>query len=318
MAESRVCELCGDEQTTDVAAVCRPCAGTARARILGAPGLLALLDDNASGAARLERHGATRRAPDEDELPLTAAQAPAPDAVAIETADAIEGLIVLLALRVRDVVAPPCEHDSCHKGLSVRGPHCATQRRHLVHAGAAYLDPFAYVGDRTAILRRLPDAADVCAMIGRVTARGWALVDTAPPLGWFVGECRAVVDAASTDGRGVPGVAFACERKLYARIGEQRVKCPACGTWHEVAPRRSALLAQAREQAFTAPDVARIVVTLGYADSVERAANRVRKWRSRGVLEPVGYTVEGRPRYALGAVLDRLKAEAFGAGSVAS
>jgi len=305
-APEYACEVCGAEQSPSAYGPgCTACAGAFRARMHGVRDLVDLLLDVVAKTARVERVGGrggfdVERTPEvfgldrhgtPHLLPLTAAASPAPvDLDALEARRAVVALVLGAADRLE-----------ADRGL--RRDEAADR----------------WLADKASVLRLLPWFPELHLDLERATRRGWSLVDAPPPSGWFAGDCDAVLDAPSDPGygasRGVPGVAFVCGRKLYARLDEQRVRCRGCGTWHEVAPRRAVLLKAAEDTLMTANETARVVVTLGLVESVDKAAARFRQWRTRELLEVRAYTVEGRPRYRLGDVLVRLRLEAFGVTS---
>lgn len=108
-----------------------------------------------------------------------------------------------------------------------------------------------------------------------------AVVD--PPAGRrYLGPCRAAVGADE------------CGADLYARDGARHAACRECGTRHEVAERRAWLDQEARRWSYTAAEI---------AEAYGIRANTIRVWANRGRISQVG-TVDGRPTYELGQVLD--------------
>lgn len=90
-------------------------------------------------------------------------------------------------------------------------------------------------------------------------------------------------------------------------VGAATVTCPSCATVQTVDDRREHLLASAEEKRLTAAEIARAVSMLGGA---QVSSNRIRKWRHRGRLHPVGVTAKGQPTYRCGDVLSLLSEDA--------
>ena len=106
--------------------------------------------------------------------------------------------------------------------------------------------------------------------------------------------------------------AVTCERGLYATTGQSWIRCPECGTTHNVADRRAAMMDEAREQVAPVAVIARAVVGLIDTEaSVERLANRIDQWVSRGQLHDLGVRVltGNKPQrvYRIGDVFDLLE-----------
>lgn len=103
-----------------------------------------------------------------------------------------------------------------------------------------------------------------------------------------------------------PGETFLCGWELYAKLGQDVVRCKGCGTQHSVALRREQMLARLGDQLVTAADAARALST----PDREVTAAMVRGWKHRGGLTPAtrvddaGGTIplcddRGRPLYRL-------------------
>lgn len=95
-----------------------------------------------------------------------------------------------------------------------------------------------------------------------------------PPARWYAGVCSApVLDDW--------GSVTECSRDLYARGTTGHIRCPSCGTKHDVAERRAVLVDRADDQLVTlrefvtaAPELLRSDVRL----------DRVQKWATRGLV----------------------------------
>lgn len=150
--------------------------------------------------------------------------------------------------------------------------------------------------------------------------------------GWYAGKCGQVLeDARVHDGTtclcachngrdypcDIPGgcgsevamiAPVVCERGLYATPGHGWIRCPECGTTHDAASRREAMMAEARDELAPVSVIARIVVGLVDTEqSVERLTNRIDQWVTRKQLHDLGVRVlDGRPRrvYRVGDVFD--------------
>ncbi|ADL71249.1 hypothetical protein ISLAND3_67 [Mycobacterium phage Island3] len=77
-----------------------------------------------------------------------------------------------------------------------------------------------------------------------------------------------------------------CRTQLYARRGARWVRCPECGTEHEVATLQEALLAEADEYSFSISDLSDFILPkLG----MEIPRRTLQHWAQRGELVPSGY-----------------------------
>lgn len=120
-----------------------------------------------------------------------------------------------------------------------------------------------------------PEAVDEIAAAVRQAERA---IDT--------GIERIFADVCGVDG---------CPEALYAHLGRDRVRCRACGTVHEVAPRREAMLGQVSKMLLPAHQVADACAVLGSPVTPDR----VRQWATRGRLIDKGPDRQGRPTYAV-------------------
>ncbi|BBC53940.1 putative helix-turn-helix DNA binding protein [Mycobacterium phage HC] len=77
-----------------------------------------------------------------------------------------------------------------------------------------------------------------------------------------------------------------CRTQLYARRGARWVRCPECGTEHEIATLQEALLAEADEYSFSISDLSDFILPkLG----MEIPRRTLQHWAQRGELVPSGY-----------------------------
>ena len=304
------CLVCGAAQSSDPAPGCRACAGIMRAKLHGVPSLLGLLADAVAKVDRVDPRRELVRSAEHPEdrdaagrlLPGTAASVAAPiDLDAVRAREDVLDALALVYGPVLAAVAPPCGHWSCDVAEGpLKGPRCPAQARHLEAFTAPAVE---WLADQVDVARRLEDFPELLNRLRRATGRGWALVDQPPGLGWFAGECDAELEDDE-----VPGTTVLCGRKLYARLDEGTVRCPACRTVHDVTLRRRRLLDAAEDVLMTATEAARALTALEHPVTPER----VRKWKSREQLAVSGYTLEGRPRYRLGDVLALLRRERYG------
>jgi hypothetical protein len=127
------------------------------------------------------------------------------------------------------------------------------------------------------------------------------LVDR-PPDRWYAGKC-------STPDPDDPN-RLVCQAELYASTDSGSVRCPACGTEHDVTGRRDFLLAEAREYAVTATEAAgALIAWTDYDGSETKLVDLIRKWRDRDKLEVRDVTsLHGKDRhlYRLGDIQELL------------
>ncbi|WRQ09001.1 hypothetical protein JDBV03_01955 [Mycobacterium phage ridax] len=77
-----------------------------------------------------------------------------------------------------------------------------------------------------------------------------------------------------------------CRVQLYARRGARWVRCPECGTEHEVESLQAALLAEADEYSFSISDLSDFILPkLG----IEIPRRTLQHWAQRGELVPSGF-----------------------------
>jgi hypothetical protein len=127
--------------------------------------------------------------------------------------------------------------------------------------------------------------------------------------GWYAGVCGNEI-GREVDAYG-DVVVVDCERNLYGTVGTSWVRCPECGRTWDARQRRDVMIREAREQLAPVSVIARAVVgLLDNEASVQRLANRIDKWVSRGQLPSLGVRVldDGKPHrvYRIGDVFDLL------------
>lgn len=118
------------------------------------------------------------------------------------------------------------------------------------------------------------------------------LVDRAPDL-TYIGPCDHEIDTNAH-----------CGRDLYAHLHKPLVRCPGCGTQHQVAERRDWLLLRVAEQLATTEEITRALPTLLGEDV---ASSTIRAWAHQGKLtqyDPHPLDRRARPRYKVKDVLD--------------
>ena len=116
-----------------------------------------------------------------------------------------------------------------------------------------------------------------------------------PPVRWYAGRCGAGDDSGNE-----------CTAEVYAIEDDLLVRCPACGTEHDVQWRRDVLLEEAKNYHVTATEAASALVAwTDLAESDVKLVDRIRKWADRRRIEVVGHVeVKGQERrlYRLGDV----------------
>lgn len=115
--------------------------------------------------------------------------------------------------------------------------------------------------------------------VQRAAASAWRAVDRRPER-VFLGKCSCGEDLQTT-------------RRAHF------TKCVGCGTRHDVAQRRTDMLAAARDRTGTAAELAKI---LPWFAGNPIKANTINQWAARGRLQ--GETVGNRTVYRIGDVLD--------------
>lgn len=116
--------------------------------------------------------------------------------------------------------------------------------------------------------------------------RAWRVIDRPPELS-YAGQCDL------------------CGSHLYAVTGAPLTTCSGCGTSHDVAMRRAALLKAASDRLVTAREAATALTTLELPVTMER----IRQWVHRRRLVVRGHTPDRHRLYRLGDIIDLLTAE---------
>lgn len=119
----------------------------------------------------------------------------------------------------------------------------------------------------------------------------------------FAGVCGAQVLVED----GFDGVPSTCPASLYARLGKAVIRCPACGTEHDVQARRDEMRAALEHMLFTAAEIATLATYLGESLGRERVRKLIAKWQERGTVEAHGRRA-GQPLYPYGLTVDRIVA----------
>lgn len=113
-----------------------------------------------------------------------------------------------------------------------------------------------------------------------------------PPERRYAGQCSASLAEGGS-----------CEQDLYARPEQAVLRCPHCGTTHDVARRRDILAAAVADQLATATECSRIAPHLL---GRELSASTIRSWAADGRLTPRPphpHDERRAPRYRLGDVV---------------
>lgn len=127
--------------------------------------------------------------------------------------------------------------------------------------------------------------------------------------GWYAGVCGNEIGRETIDGIVYPVL---CERGLYGSDRSSWVRCPECGRTWDADSRRAKMISEARMEVAPVSVIARAVVGLVDTESsVQRLANRIDKWVSRGKLHDLGVRVlDGKkPQrvYRIGDVFDLIE-----------
>lgn len=130
--------------------------------------------------------------------------------------------------------------------------------------------------------------------------------------GWYAGMCGNEIGREWVgEGDEAEVLPVYCPRNLYGTAGTSWVRCPECGRTWDAGQRREAMIRDARDQNAPVSVIARAVVgLLDNEVSVQRLANRIDQWVSRGQLHSLGVRVleDGKPHrvYRIGDVFDLL------------
>lgn len=171
---------------------------------------------------------------------------------------------------------PWCVHDSCNQRRIGRyiGPACDALNPpdHPTAITARWLaEQVDWIRHRPEADEAFDELADACSLIVRVVDR--------PAERWYAGPC-------------------ACGGELWPAAGKATARCPECGTVHDLAARKVAMLDQLEEVWATAALCAHALVSLGVAAN----ASTIRVWANRGRLAPHPEGAVGHPRYRIGSV----------------
>lgn len=194
----------------------------------------------------------------------------------------------------RTVHGPACAHPCLHVS-------CAAVRRGQDRPTD---DPASCCRYLTRHLNRItsaPYADEILDELTNLEHRLQRIIDR-PADRWYAGICSAPASGAT------------CTAELYARTDRGAIKCPTCGTAHDIAARRAFLLNEAEHMLVTASEAARaVVVWSDYARGENRLVKRIGAWRDRNRITVRGHISEfgvDRPLYRLGDVLDLLSEDA--------
>jgi hypothetical protein len=247
-----LCPRCG-RPMTDTGYVCHPCAAALMAR-LGEVG--PMLPEMVTTIARLDRLGDGGTG---DRLPWAEAASRAATTI---TAALTSWAVLIAATRgvtmaPRETLSGPlcggarmgCHHDSCHAIADREGVLQACARLIAEHAGWLRMRPDAE--------RAWRELHEVCDLLERTVDR--------PAATWYAGACWA----DTVNGK--------CPAELHVKPGAAWIRCPACGTQHDVAERRAWLIQAARDHLASATDIARFLCAYGHRIT----SDRIRQWAKR-------------------------------------
>lgn len=305
MTDVVLCGLCGAEQRQDIAVLCPRCSAGLHGDLRAVRTYLGLLRD---AAARLNRTTPPQRGNDDDvrrtldtRFPLTAASSPSPvDFGAADAGRQLRTVVARWAARLdADLLPADCGHYTCGPWRTAPGPICA-QRDARERARVGLEDAARWLADRWQLIRTKPWAPACARDIAGAIRRAEEHIDQ-PPDEHYAGHCDVPLEDPTR-----PGETFLCGWELYAKLGQDVVRCKGCGTQHSVALRREQMLARLGDQLVTAADAARALST----PDREVTAAMVRGWKHRGGLTPAtrvddaGGTIplcddRGRPLYRL-------------------
>jgi hypothetical protein len=338
MKSTTTCRRC--DRPTDAATLCRKCVHTLRTGLRNVVSLHSDLDTTV-------RAGATRygdpapghaTAYDSTRLPFDATRFAA-EGPGTRTDHDTRTTLRTWAAVVRDTWPPitlhpliVCTDPDCPRCVRLR----AARRGHETEARFR-TPPDATVAARAGYLSRLADriarqpwADDLVADIVTIENRLRRAVDR-PSDTWHAGTCGAQLTperphdaftcpcechhaaATCTDPDCHPGTplpATQCDRTLWAAVDSDSVTCRGCSTTWTTDDRRAILLDEARDRVVTVDAAWRIVRDL-VDEQVPwtRFSARVRQWKTRGRIRPVGSRViEDTPRdvYLFADILTRL------------
>jgi hypothetical protein len=158
--------------------------------------------------------------------------------------------------------------------------HCAEERGLTITGTVA-----SWLIGQVEWLRHRPEAPQAFDELHDAIRRLRRVVDQPPPR-MFAGHCP-------------------CGTSLYGIAGAPAVTCRSCGTTYDTEAQRGMLIDAAREQLFTAAELATLAVRAGYADDYQRTRNLINQWATRGLLVAHG-TWDGQPTYPFAETMPRL------------
>lgn len=92
-----------------------------------------------------------------------------------------------------------------------------------------------------------------------------------------------------------------CRQALFARDDQTTVECRRCHHPWPVDELLAELRARIEDHELPAADAARLLTEVGVRVDV----NTIRQWKRRGQIQSTGDTIDGRPLYRIGDILDR-------------
>lgn len=184
--------------------------------------------------------------------------------------------------RIGPACASACLHTSCAAVRRTRWP--ADTMRSM----CLYLDrQFRWIVREQWVTELMDELLDVERRLKRIVDR--------PADRWYAGKCSAPNEDEPD-----------CPTDLYAQADRGWIDCPTCGIRHDVAERRTILLAEAKGYLVTATEAAGALIAWTDYDGTEvNLVKRISEWHARGRLEAHGSDhVGGKDRqlYRLGDV----------------
>jgi hypothetical protein len=198
---------------------------------------------------------------------------------------------------LREVVGPTCSSGGCtHRTCAAIRANGGLDREH-----PAALSALVLAGELE-WLRRRSEAAEALDDLGVACRELVRLVDI-PPESVYAGPCWADVQIGAD--------LVQCQAELYARLGADVVRCPACRADHAVAERREWLLGQVYDVLATAATIAGAMTSLVRPVTVDM----IDGWERRTRLHVRGHDRDGRRLFRVGdvaAILAERHAKAAG------